>query len=100
MADFTELAATAIANAQADEKLRMLVDTQSALRRLAMLVARGSELTAQQASIKSLPARALAPRATLDTSTESLAARVLPVTQRSDRSGFRRSHPARIILDQ
>jgi len=41
MADFTELAATAIANAQAEEQLRKLADTQSALRRLAMLVARG-----------------------------------------------------------
>ena len=41
IADFTELAATAIANAQAEEQLRKLVDTQSALRRLAMLVARG-----------------------------------------------------------
>jgi signal transduction histidine kinase len=41
MADFTELAATAIANAQAQEELRTLADTQAALRRLAMLVARG-----------------------------------------------------------
>jgi signal transduction histidine kinase len=41
MADFTELAATAIANAQAEEQLRKLADTQAALRRLAMLVARG-----------------------------------------------------------
>jgi signal transduction histidine kinase len=41
MADFTELAATAIANAQAEEQRRKLADTQSALRRLAMLVARG-----------------------------------------------------------
>jgi signal transduction histidine kinase len=41
IADFTELAATAIANAQAEEDLRKLADTQSALRRLAMLVARG-----------------------------------------------------------
>jgi signal transduction histidine kinase len=40
-ADFMELAATAIANAQAEEQLRKLVDTQAALRRLAMLVARG-----------------------------------------------------------
>src|SRR5689334_24268811 len=41
MADFTELAATAIANAQAEQKLRELADTQAALRRLATLVARG-----------------------------------------------------------
>jgi signal transduction histidine kinase len=41
MADFTELAATAIANAQAQEELRRLADTQAALRRLATLVARG-----------------------------------------------------------
>jgi signal transduction histidine kinase len=41
MADFMELAATAIANAQADQELRELADTQAALRRLATLVARG-----------------------------------------------------------
>jgi signal transduction histidine kinase len=41
MADFTELAATAIANAQAHQELRELTDTQAALRRLATLVARG-----------------------------------------------------------
>ena len=41
MTDFMELAATAIANAQADQELRELADTQAALRRLAMLVARG-----------------------------------------------------------
>ena len=41
MADFTELAATAIANAQAGQELRELADTQAALRRLAVLVARG-----------------------------------------------------------
>jgi signal transduction histidine kinase len=41
MADFIELAATAIANAQAEEQLRELADTQAALRRLAVLVARG-----------------------------------------------------------
>ncbi|WP_328523039.1 sensor histidine kinase [Kribbella sp. NBC_00359] len=38
---FMELAATAIANAQAEQRLRDLVETQAALRRLAMLVARG-----------------------------------------------------------
>jgi signal transduction histidine kinase len=41
MADFMELAATAIANANAEQELRELADTQAALRRLAMLVARG-----------------------------------------------------------
>jgi signal transduction histidine kinase len=42
MADFTELAAMAIANARAEQELRELADTQAALRRLAMLVARGA----------------------------------------------------------
>ena len=41
MADFTDLAATAIANAQAAQKLRELADTQASLRRLAIVVARG-----------------------------------------------------------
>ncbi|HEX6403159.1 MAG TPA: GAF domain-containing sensor histidine kinase, partial [Pseudonocardiaceae bacterium] len=41
MADFMELAAMAIANAEAAQKLRELADTQASLRRLAMLVARG-----------------------------------------------------------
>jgi GAF domain-containing protein len=41
MAEFTELAAMAIANAQAEQDLRELADTQAALRRLATLVARG-----------------------------------------------------------
>jgi signal transduction histidine kinase len=41
MTDFMELAATAIANAKAEQELRELADTQAALRRLAMLVARG-----------------------------------------------------------
>jgi signal transduction histidine kinase len=41
MADFMELAATAIANARAEEELRELADIQAALRRLAVLVARG-----------------------------------------------------------
>ena len=41
MADFVELAATAVANAQADQELRELADTQAALRRLATVVARG-----------------------------------------------------------
>ena len=41
MAEFTELAALAIANAQTEQELRELSDTQAALRRLATLVARG-----------------------------------------------------------
>src|SRR5438132_322550 len=41
MADFMELAATAVANAKAEEELRELAGTQAALRRLAVLVARG-----------------------------------------------------------
>ena len=41
MADFMELAALAIANAQAEQDLRELADTQAALRRLATLVAQG-----------------------------------------------------------
>jgi signal transduction histidine kinase len=40
MAGFMELAATAVANARAEQELRELADTQAALRRLAMLVAR------------------------------------------------------------
>jgi GAF domain-containing protein len=41
VAEFTELVATAIANSQAHEDLRRLADEQSALRRVATLVARG-----------------------------------------------------------
>jgi signal transduction histidine kinase len=43
LASFTELVATAIANAQAGQELRGLADTQAALRRLAILVARGEQ---------------------------------------------------------
>jgi signal transduction histidine kinase len=39
---FMELAATAIAHAQAEQKLRELADTRASLRRLAMLIARGA----------------------------------------------------------
>jgi signal transduction histidine kinase len=42
LADFTELVATAIANAQAREELRAIADEQTALRRVATLVARGA----------------------------------------------------------
>jgi signal transduction histidine kinase len=41
LAEFTELVATAIANAQAREELDTLADEQAALRRMATLVARG-----------------------------------------------------------
>jgi signal transduction histidine kinase len=41
MANFTELAATAIANAETQQELHELAETQAALRRLATLVARG-----------------------------------------------------------
>jgi signal transduction histidine kinase len=43
MADFVELAAIAIANAQAEQELRELAETQAALRRLATLVAGGEK---------------------------------------------------------
>ena len=42
LADFTELVATAIANAEAREELRRVADEQAALRRVATLVARGT----------------------------------------------------------
>jgi signal transduction histidine kinase len=42
IAEFTELAATAIANAQAGEELRRIADEQAALRRVATLVARAA----------------------------------------------------------
>jgi len=42
LAGFTELVATAIANAQAREELRRVADEQAALRRVATLVARGT----------------------------------------------------------
>ncbi len=41
MADFMELAGMAIANAETEQRLRELAETQASLRRLAMLVARG-----------------------------------------------------------
>jgi signal transduction histidine kinase/uncharacterized protein len=42
LADFTELVATAIANAQAREELRRVADEQAALRRVATVVARAA----------------------------------------------------------
>jgi PAS domain S-box-containing protein len=46
LAGFTELIATAIANLQARDDLRDLADEQAALRRVATLVARGTDSTA------------------------------------------------------
>jgi GAF domain-containing protein len=46
LAEFTELIATAIANAQARDDLRGLADEQAALRRVATLVAQGSDAAA------------------------------------------------------
>jgi len=43
LASFTELVATAIANAEAGQELRRLADEQAALRRVATLVAQGAE---------------------------------------------------------
>jgi signal transduction histidine kinase len=51
MAGFMELAATAIANAQAEQKLRGLAATQAALRRVAMLVAGGESPEAVFAAV-------------------------------------------------
>jgi hypothetical protein len=45
LAEFTELLATAISDTQAHEELRRLADTQSALRRVATLVAREASQT-------------------------------------------------------
>ncbi|HEU5390262.1 MAG TPA: PAS domain S-box protein [Streptosporangiaceae bacterium] len=46
LASFTELVATAIANAEAHQELRRLADEQAALRQVATLVAQGAEQTA------------------------------------------------------
>jgi len=51
MADFVELAGMAIANAEAEHRLRELADTQASLRRLAMLVARGESPEAVFAAV-------------------------------------------------
>ena len=50
MADFMELAATAVANAKAGEELRELADTQAALRRLTRSSPRGSRPKALRSS--------------------------------------------------
>jgi signal transduction histidine kinase len=51
MAAFVELVATAIGNAMAEQELRELADTQAALRRLAMLIARGEPPEAMFAAV-------------------------------------------------
>jgi signal transduction histidine kinase len=51
MADFMEFAAMAIANTKAEQELRALAGTQAALRRLAMLVARGEPSEAVFAAV-------------------------------------------------
>ena len=51
MADFMELAGMAIANAEAEQRLRELADTQASLRLLAMLVARGESPEAVFAAV-------------------------------------------------
>jgi signal transduction histidine kinase len=51
MADFMELAGMAIANAETEQRLRELADTQASLRRLAMLVARGESPEAVFAAV-------------------------------------------------
>jgi signal transduction histidine kinase len=51
LADFTDLVAAAIANTQARDELRVLIDEQAALRRLATLVAEGAEPDAVFAAV-------------------------------------------------
>jgi signal transduction histidine kinase len=51
LADFTELVAAAIANADAREELRHVADEQAALQRVATLVARGAEPDAVFATV-------------------------------------------------
>jgi signal transduction histidine kinase len=60
IARFTELVATAIANAQAHEELRTLAAEQSALRRVATLVARGEPPEAVFAAVAEEVGRLLA----------------------------------------
>jgi PAS domain S-box-containing protein len=52
LAAFTELVATAIANTQARDELRELVDEQAALRRVATLVARGTDSPAVFSAVR------------------------------------------------
>jgi signal transduction histidine kinase len=51
LADFTDLVAAAIANTQARDQLRVLVEEQAALRRLATLVAEGADPDAVFAAV-------------------------------------------------
>jgi signal transduction histidine kinase len=60
IAEFTELAATAIANAQAGEELRRIADEQAALRRVATLVARAAPPPAVFAAVAEEVGRLLA----------------------------------------
>jgi signal transduction histidine kinase len=60
LADFTELVATAIANTQAREALRTVVDEQTALRRVATLVASAPEPAAVFATVAEEAGRVLA----------------------------------------
>jgi signal transduction histidine kinase len=60
LADFTELVATAVANAEAREELRAIADEQAALRRVATLVARGAPPSAVFAAVAEEVGRLLA----------------------------------------
>src|SRR5205085_5844758 len=59
LAAFTELIATAIANAQAREELSALAEEQAALRRVATLVARGASPQAAFAAVAAEAGRLL-----------------------------------------
>ena len=60
LADFTEIAATAIANSQAREELRTIADEQAALRRVATLVAEAAPPAAVFAAVAEEVGRLLA----------------------------------------
>jgi signal transduction histidine kinase len=64
IAEFTELAAAAIANAQAREELRRVADEQAALRRVATLVARAAPPAAVFAAVAEEVGRLLSADAT------------------------------------
>ncbi|HEV2927465.1 MAG TPA: DUF4118 domain-containing protein, partial [Propionibacteriaceae bacterium] len=65
IARFTELVATAIANAQAHEELRALADEQAALRRVATLVAHGEPPDVVFAAVAEEVGRLLSPDQTI-----------------------------------
>ena len=69
IARFTELVATAIANAQAHEELRALADEQAALRRVATLVAHGEPPDVVFAAVAEEAGRLLSPDQTILTAT-------------------------------